>query len=330
MKKNPLISIIVPVYKVELYLENCINSIINQSYKNLEIILVDDGSPDKCPEICDELAKKDKRIKVIHKNNAGVSAARNSGLDIATGDFITFVDSDDTIEPVMYEKLVLKQQENDYDLTFARYCFEENNKKTKVLEESLQSLCDNYDLKLFFNHTSPTTKDDFIIIDKNIMCNIWRVLFKKEVIANIRFPENIKYMEDFVFMINIFLSKKLKLAFINEYLYNYLVRNSSASRDKSTGMIENSQSFISAITPILKNTEYQSLIGSLEFFCFSECAISKYVFGAKIDLSLIKHWNSKLNYKIKKTTSFGLKQKLKYFLVHHKLYPILSLLYKIK
>ena len=92
------ISIIVPVYKVEDYLSRCIDSLINQTYQNLEIILVDDGSPDRCGEICDEYAKFDERIKVIHKPNGGLSDARNKGLDIATGDFIIFVDSDDWID----------------------------------------------------------------------------------------------------------------------------------------------------------------------------------------------------------------------------------------
>ena len=92
-----LISIIVPIYKVEKYLSRCIDSILAQTYKNLEIILVDDGSPDKCPEICDKYAKEDSRIKVIHKKNGGVSSARNAGLDVATGKYIFFVDSDDII-----------------------------------------------------------------------------------------------------------------------------------------------------------------------------------------------------------------------------------------
>ena len=95
---SDLVSIIVPIYGVEEYLNKCINSIINQTYKNLEIILVDDGSPDKCPEICDAFEKKDDRIKVIHKKNGGLSDARNAGLDIAHGDYFVFVDSDDWIE----------------------------------------------------------------------------------------------------------------------------------------------------------------------------------------------------------------------------------------
>ena len=104
--KNPLISIIVPVYKTEEFLDECINSIVNQTYTNLEIILVDDGSPDKCPEMCDAWAEKDSRIKVIHKANGGASSARNVGLDLVEGDYIGFVDSDDYIALNMYQIMV--------------------------------------------------------------------------------------------------------------------------------------------------------------------------------------------------------------------------------
>ena len=103
---EPLISVIVPVYKVEQYLDECVQSIRNQTYTNLEIILVDDGSPDRCPEMCDEYARQDSRIKVIHKPNGGLSSARNAGLDIATGEYVGFVDSDDIVKPNMYETLL--------------------------------------------------------------------------------------------------------------------------------------------------------------------------------------------------------------------------------
>ena len=103
---NPLISVIVPVYKVEQYLDECVQSIRKQTYTNLEIILVDDGSPDRCPEMCDDYAKQDSRIKVIHKNNGGLSSARNAGLEVMSGDYFGFVDSDDYIENQMYEILL--------------------------------------------------------------------------------------------------------------------------------------------------------------------------------------------------------------------------------
>ena len=101
-----MISVIVPIYKVEKYLRKCVNSIINQTYKDLEIILVDDGSPDNCGQICDEYAEQDSRIIVVHQKNAGLSAARNAGLEKISGEYVAFVDSDDTIEPQMYETLL--------------------------------------------------------------------------------------------------------------------------------------------------------------------------------------------------------------------------------
>ena len=101
-EKNDVISVIVPIYKVEEFLDECIQSIVDQTYQNLQIILVDDGSPDRCGEICEDWARKDKRIEVIHKKNGGLSDARNAGLAEATGEFIAFVDSDDWIEPQMY------------------------------------------------------------------------------------------------------------------------------------------------------------------------------------------------------------------------------------
>ena len=106
MINNKLISVIIPVYKVENYIDDCVKTIVEQTYKNLEIILVDDGSPDNCPKMCDEWATRDRRIKVVHKKNGGLSSARNAGMKVATGDYIGFVDSDDWIEKDMYEKLL--------------------------------------------------------------------------------------------------------------------------------------------------------------------------------------------------------------------------------
>ena len=109
---NDIISVIIPVYKVEKFIHNCIKSVINQTYKNLEIILVDDGSPDGCPQICDDYAKKDERIRVIHKQNGGLSDARNAGLDIATGEYIVFIDSDDEVSLDYVEYLYRMLEDN--------------------------------------------------------------------------------------------------------------------------------------------------------------------------------------------------------------------------
>lgn len=114
--EQPLINVIVPVYKVEPYLDKCISSIVNQTYKNLEIILVDDGSPDSCPTMCDAWAEKDSRIRVIHKPNGGLSDARNAGMTVATGELMAFVDSDDWIAPDMYEYLYQRLTEDNSDI----------------------------------------------------------------------------------------------------------------------------------------------------------------------------------------------------------------------
>ena len=103
--QQPLLSVIVPIYNVENYLDRCVESIVNQTYKNLEIILVDDGSPDNCPRMCDKWAEKDSRIKVVHKENGGLSDARNAGIPLTKGEIISFIDSDDWIEPAAYESL---------------------------------------------------------------------------------------------------------------------------------------------------------------------------------------------------------------------------------
>ena len=121
MKNRPIISIIVPVYNVESYLERCINSILNQTFKNFELILVDDGSTDKSGEICDSFAGYDKRIRVIHKKNGGLSSARNVGLDVSIGKYIGFVDSDDWIDEFMYEKLYRNMIKTKSDIVICNF-----------------------------------------------------------------------------------------------------------------------------------------------------------------------------------------------------------------
>ncbi len=126
---NSLVSIIVPIYKVELFVDECISSLVSQTHSNIEIILVDDGSPDKCPEICDQWAKKDNRIKVIHKENGGVSSARNAGLNISTGKYVTFVDGDDWVDQDYVEYLLnLITKYPDTYLAFNNTCYNIYNK----------------------------------------------------------------------------------------------------------------------------------------------------------------------------------------------------------
>ena len=185
-----MVSVIIPVYNVEKYLENCLNSIINQTYKDIEIILIDDGSTDSSGDICDVYAAKDQRIKVIHKENGGVSSARNIGLSLATGEYIGFVDSDDYIHKDYFEILLRGISKINCDLSICSMKTFEGY--SNINDEMLQF-----------------TEDDFQIFDKDqtfgellnnkkIYGYLWNKLFKKELIIE-HFNEEIHFAEDFLF-----------------------------------------------------------------------------------------------------------------------------------
>ena len=204
------ISIIVPVYKVEKQLNTCIESILNQTFTNYELILVDDGSPDKCGEICDEYEKKDKRIKVIHKKNGGLSDARNAGLDIAKGKYIGFVDSDDIIHPEMYERMYNFINKYNVDIVQCKF------KKFKSIEDiNKLSNINNTNIEYY------TSKEAIIdMIDNNkINVNTWNKLYKRELFENERFPKG-KIHED-EFLTYKLMYESNKIAYINEELYYY-------------------------------------------------------------------------------------------------------------
>ena len=176
----PLISVIIPVYNVEQYLDECIQSIRCQTYSNLEIILVDDGSPDNCPAICDELAQQDERIIVIHKKNEGVSSARNAGLDKATGEFVAFVDSDDWIAPDMYSKLVKILADNPSIGIAASVMWEiePNGSPSKAWN------CVFSESRLFRGRGLTMA-----FVTETINIFIWNKLFRRRLIGNLRFLE---------------------------------------------------------------------------------------------------------------------------------------------
>jgi len=212
---EPKISIIVPVYNVENYLNRCVDSIINQTYKNLEIILVNDGSPDNCGEICNHYAEKDSRISVIHQENQGLSGARNSGLKKASGDYIGFVDSDDWIEPEMYESMLNTLQKFKVDIVESGIAvsFEPNN----TIDRSGSTILEN---------RSQALKR----IVKNQSFAVWRRLYHKKVLNGFFFIEG-KNSEDVYFTIDIY--KKIKNSiYMSNPFYNYFVGGDSITRGK--------------------------------------------------------------------------------------------------
>lgn len=178
MKK---VTVIIPVYKAEKYIKRCIESVTTQTYENLEIILIDDDSPDNCPQICDDWAKKDSRIKVLHIENNGAANARNQGLKIATGDYIGFVDSDDYIDNDMYDYLVSLLENNDADISVCSYQINDAERG----EDSVSVLDHSDALKW--------------VVTGDYLCGVlWNKLYKRDFVTDIEMPD-LKYCEDLVF-----------------------------------------------------------------------------------------------------------------------------------
>ena len=173
---NELVSVIVPIYGVEEYLEKCINSIITQTYNNLEIVLVDDGSPDRCPKICDEYARKDSRIKVIHKKNGGLSDARNAGIDCACGEYFIFVDSDDWIESTMVEHLLNTCKK--YNVKLAA-CGRNITDGSEIKGKAFEGAEIVYSTEEALNE---------ILSGKSLDVAAWDKIYSRELFDNIRFP----------------------------------------------------------------------------------------------------------------------------------------------
>lgn len=212
---EPLISVIVPIYDVENYIHKCINSLINQSYKNIEIILVDDESPDNCGLICDEYKSKDERIIVIHQKNKGLSGARNSGLEIASGSYISFVDSDDWVGEKMYEVMLNLSLKYNLDII-----------ECGVNETGFEKEYNHSELNMVFENSL----EALIRIIKNSEFSVWRRLYKKEAICGSRFLLN-KTSEDIYFAIEN-IPKVKKMGYIKFPFYNYRLNPSSITKSK--------------------------------------------------------------------------------------------------
>ena len=222
-----MISIIVPVYNTEKYLKRCINSIINQTYKNIELILVDDGSLDNSGKICDEYAKKDNRIKVIHKTNGGMSSARNCGLDIATGNYIAFVDSDDYIALNMLETMRLYIVDNEVDMAVCGFTRLTEN---KILSEQGKNVISGvYSAENLFE--SETAHIDGVKDRVSLYTeSLWNKLYKKKIFHDLRLKVG-KNHEDFYIMHHI-ISRCKKVYLSNDVFYFYWYNTNSVSAVK--------------------------------------------------------------------------------------------------
>ncbi len=214
LDETSLISVIVPVFRVERYIDKCVQSVVNQTYRNLEIILVDDGSPDNCGKMCELWSEKDHRIKVIHKLNGGLSDARNAGLAICAGKYVGFVDSDDYIEPEMYEKLLKASLATGADISCC-YAVDELDGKIKELNK-------------FNEYTVLDSNEavrDLFITNDYIRHAAWNKLYKRELFGSIKFPVGRIY-EDAAVMYRL-IDKSSLIVCVNSELYHYIQRADS-------------------------------------------------------------------------------------------------------
>lgn len=243
-ENNGLVSVIVAVYNIEKYIAKCIDSIQRQTYSNLEIILVDDGSTDTSGAICDSFAEKDNRIIVIHRKNGGLSAARNSGLEIAKGEFIAFVDGDDWIEEGMYETMVLQARKHNAELVACRYACIYGEKREDRSSEAV------------YVYQGLEMLSKYLEEDENVVIQhaAWNKLYRRELIGDERFPEG-KLYEDVVFSAKM-LSRINTGVYIDTAYYDYVV-----NRDGSImAMGLNKRMFTDLLPAYLEKEE---LLGSL-------------------------------------------------------------------
>lgn len=216
------VSIIVPVYKTEKYLEKCISSIVAQTYTDLEIILVDDGSPDQCPQLCDAWAAKDSRIRVIHKENGGLCSARNAGMEIMTGEYFMFADSDDWLEPDMIAALYTMITKHQADVARCSFYFNyeaDGSQEAACCAERID-VCTDYNAQL-----------SDLVITGIMSGTVWNKLYKTETLGAVRFDKADGCSEDIMFNWRA-LRCKIKMVCFGEAKYHYLLRENSCTHSE--------------------------------------------------------------------------------------------------
>ena len=233
------ISVIIPFYKTEAFASQCIESVISSSYQSLEIILVDDGSPDRCGEICDAYQARDARIHVIHQHNQGLSAARNAGIDLASGDYIAFVDSDDYIEPDMYATLLTTAQQFDADIVLCGHIRHQANVTPSLPSFDAKDAAQVYSrdafLSLFFDRLSSDANTNM-----TTFCN---KLFKKSLFDNVRFPVG-RCFEDESIICRV-LYRAEQIVEIPHVFYHYIIRaDSIVSTETISSIIDKDNAFL--------------------------------------------------------------------------------------
>lgn len=318
---NAMISVIVPVFNVKKHLQKCFSSIACQTHKNLQVIVVDDGSFDGSENICDQWAKTDSRFVVLHKKNGGLSSARNAGLDFAKGEFVLFVDSDDFVEPNMVEKLAKLQVKTKADICVCLFSMETESGETYADVPKFETKsCSGVEA---LNLLSQPRQDRFVVA--------WNKLYKKELFDGVRFPLG-KIHED-QWTIHELFFRANKVSFVSDKLYHYVIHEGSVSRNKNPIKHLDDMEALFARVEFLKKNKLDEIVFDVEntmlelfgfyreqFFGYQDFLFKEMMAIAKCGKDCFKFFKQKakkLNLskseilKRKQTYLFSAKQKLK-------------------
>ena len=225
MRAMPKLSVIVPVYKVEKFLPQCVESILGQQFKDLELLLVDDGSPDLCGTMCDDYAARDPRVKVIHKENGGVCSARNAGLDAAVGDYFAFVDSDDYIDSQMYQRMMAVVAERDCDVVMCDCLKEFPDRSVLYTHEIRPGFYDRTQLETeYFPHLLMMENVEYPATISNSL-----LLFRRELAEGVQYLTGVRYSEDLLFGAEILYRAQSFFYMKGQGFYHYVMNPSSAT-----------------------------------------------------------------------------------------------------
>ncbi len=310
MENNDIISVIVTVYNIREYIEKCIDSIKNQTYQHLEILVVDDGSNDGSGELCDNLATQDERIKVIHKPNGGLSDARNSALDVATGEYVAFVDGDDWIHPQMYELLLCAICSGDADISACNYTH-------NIQDFNRTYNAQNIEIEVL------SGVDAFLNIEKTLQM-AWNKLYRRKLFSKIRYPIGRLHEDEYVLLDILYNAKRVSI--VDYRLYFYTVRDDSIMANMSIKRIDDIIEAFDRRISFAKATKNQALVAlSVKQYCDS-CLDIYYKIKdgtySGIDSTVLKRLRENIICILKNNKDVSIGKRYKLFIVSDRLYAI--------
>lgn len=336
---KPKISIIVPVYKVEKYLDRCVQSLINQTIKDIEIILVDDGSPDNCPALCDEYMALDSRIKVVHKKNAGLGLARNSGLDIAIGDYVAFVDSDDFVDPGMYQTLYEKVVEDNLDTCYCgfKFYYDDGSTKQKSEVDVYKRFTGRNEVnRLLLDMIGPEPSYPSDV--KYMMC-VWKALYSRKLLDTyqIRFHSEREFVsEDIIYHLD-YLTRAERVGFLPDHFYYYCYNGSSLSNTYNREKFERNKRLLAEVnrrlSAVFKTADYQDHYYRMCFFYLrasfqQEIALVQHSGYSELRKSIIRICKDDFFKDLLRSYNYWklpIKHRLAFFMMKYRLYLLIYL-----